>query len=89
MKPCADSVWPLYAHVAPACWLIYPDGMQGRSRLNFSEYLTGPQRGAGEIVENLQSGEMPPAIYPIMHPTARLTAAKKQELITGLRNSLK
>jgi hypothetical protein len=82
-----ESRWPLYAYVAPVSWLIYNDVMEGRSRLNFSEW-DRPQRAAGEIVSAIQEGEMPPAIYTPMHPEARLTAAEKQQLITGLQNSL-
>jgi hypothetical protein len=63
--------------------------MEGRRRLNFSEWNSGSQRGAGEVAEKIQQGEMPPAIYLPMHPSARLTAAEKQQLITGLNNSLK
>jgi hypothetical protein len=63
--------------------------MQGRSRLNFSEWGSGSQRGAGEIVGIIEEGEMPPAIYLPLHPAAQLTAAEKQQLITGLTNSLK
>jgi hypothetical protein len=37
----------------------------------------------------IQEGEIPPAIYLPMHPSAQLTAAEKQQLITGLMNSLK
>jgi len=51
--------------------------MQGRSRLNFSEWNTDRQLGAGEIVEKIQEGEMPPAISLPLHPTARLTAAEE------------
>jgi mono/diheme cytochrome c family protein len=82
-----ESRWPLYGYVAPVSWLIYNDVMTGRSRLNFSEW-NRPQRGVGEIVSVIQEGEMPPAIYLPMHPSARLTNAEKQQLITGLRNSL-
>jgi hypothetical protein len=32
---------------------------------------------------------MPPAIYTLMHPDAVLTDAEKQQLMTGLQNSLK
>ena len=84
-----ESVWPWYSYVAPVSWLVYSDVMRGRSRLNFSEYLTGPQRGANEITRVIQEGEMPPAIYLPMHPSAQLTAAEKQQLITGLTNTLK
>jgi hypothetical protein len=84
-----ESVWPWYSYVAPVSWLVYSDVMRGRSRLNFSEYLTGPQRGANEITRVIQEGEMPPAIYLPMHPSAQLTTAEKQQLITGLTSSLK
>jgi hypothetical protein len=83
-----ESVWPQYASIAPISWLIYRDVMVGRSRLNFSEWNT-QQRGAGEIAEVIQGGEMPPLIYLPMHPKARLTSAQKQQLIIGLQNSLK
>jgi mono/diheme cytochrome c family protein len=82
-----ETVWPWYSYVAPVSWLVYNDVMVGRSRLDFSEW-NRPQRGAGEITEIVQEGEMPPAIYLPMHPSARLTDAEKQQLITGLRNTL-
>jgi hypothetical protein len=84
-----ETVWPWYSYVAPVSWLVYGDTMQGRSRLNFSEWNTGFPRSAGEITGMIQEGEMPPAVYLPMHPSAQLTAAEKQQLITGLTNSLK
>ncbi len=85
-----ETVWPSwYSYVAPVSWLVYNDTMQGRSRLNFSEWNTRSQRDVGEITEVIQEGRMPPAIYLPMHPNAQLTAAEKQQLITGLNNSLK
>jgi hypothetical protein len=82
-----ETTWPWYSYVAPVSWLIYNDVQEGRSRLNFSEW-NRPQRGAGEIVSIIQEGEMPPFQYLPMHPSARLTAAEKQQLITGIQNSL-
>jgi mono/diheme cytochrome c family protein len=84
-----ESVWPLYSYLAPVSWLIYSDVMQGRARLNFSEWTSAQLRRAGEVTRVIQEGEMPPAIYLPMHPSARLTAAEKQQLSTGLTNSLK
>ena len=82
-----ETVWPWYSYVAPVSWLVYHDTMEGRSRLNFSEW-NRPQRGAGEMIEAIQSGRMPPAVYLPMHPSAQLTSAEKQQLINGLTNSL-
>ncbi|HEY5270864.1 MAG TPA: heme-binding domain-containing protein, partial [Anaerolineales bacterium] len=36
-----ETVWPWYSYVAPVSWLVYNDTMQGRRRLNFSEWNTG------------------------------------------------
>jgi len=83
-----ETVWLWYSYVAPVSWLVYNDTMQGRSRLNFSEWNTRSQGDVGEIAGIIQEGEMPPAIYLPTHPAARLTAAEKQQLITGLNNSL-
>jgi hypothetical protein len=50
-------------------------------------------RGAGgglanRISEAIQSGQMPPAKYTLMHPTAILTSEEKQQLIQGLQATL-
>ena len=82
-----DTSWPWYSYIAPVSWLVYSDVMQGRSRLNFSEW-DRPQIGAGEISSIIQEGEMPPFQYLIMHPEARLTSAEKGQLISGFMNSL-
>jgi hypothetical protein len=36
-----ETVWPWYANIAPASWLVYYDVQQGRSRLNFSTMAAG------------------------------------------------
>lgn len=82
-----ETVWPWYSYVAPVSWLIYNDVMEGRSRMNFSEWNT-TQRNVEEINSIINEGEMPPSIYLLMHPTANLTAAEKQQLISGLSNSI-
>jgi len=83
------TIWPWYSYVAPVSWLVYNDTIQGRSRLNFSEWNSGSQRCIGEMTRVLQEGEMPPPVYLPMHPAARLTATEKQQLITDLGISLK
>jgi mono/diheme cytochrome c family protein len=87
-RACADchsntTVWPWYSNVAPISWLVYRDTMEGRQKLNVSEW-NRPQEG-DEAAEQVSQGEMPPAIYLPTHPEARLTAAEKEQLIRGLQ----
>jgi hypothetical protein len=82
-----ETVWPWYSYVAPASWLVNHDVMEGRSHLNFSEWST-ESRDVNEIIGVIEEGEMPPAIYLLLHPSARLTDDEEQQLITGLKNSL-
>jgi cytochrome c551/c552 len=82
-----ETVWPWYSYVAPVSWLVYNDTMEGRSRMNFSDWNT-KSRDVREIVGEIEEGGMPPAIYLPMHPSARLSDAEKQQLITGITNSI-
>ena len=36
------------------------------------------------LSEAIQSGQMPPAKYTLIHPSARLTEAERQQLLQGL-----
>lgn len=88
-----ETVWPWYASIAPVSWLVYRDVDDGRKRLNFSEWPQLSAGGAaaivGEAAEKVDGGEMPPIQYKVIHSGARLSDAEKQELITGLKASLK
>jgi mono/diheme cytochrome c family protein len=83
-----ETTWPWFSYMAPFSWLIYKDVVDGRSRLNFSEW-NGVQRSGLEAAEMVQSGEMPPFYYLPLHPSAQLSAAEKQQLITGFNNTIK
>ncbi len=94
-----ETVWPWYSNIAPVSWLVYRDVAEGREHLNFSEWDVHPSMPEGEgegeehqhgpevIQEVLESGEMPPATYLLMHPEARLTDQEIQILIDGLPKS--
>lgn len=82
-----ETVWPWYARIAPASWLIWRDVDEGRSKLNFSDWGRAHE-GANEIAEVVNEGEMPPWYYAMMHPEARLSDAEKQALIAGMRATL-
>ncbi len=79
-----ETTWPWYSNIAPISWLVERDVEEGRQRLNFSEWGVGRQR-TREIVEVVQRGSMPPGIYIIQHPSAKLTSQETQQLIQGLQ----
>ena len=83
-----ETVWPWYSNIAPVSWLVQRDVEEGRSRLNFSDWNSFRGGEVGEVGEIVAAGEMPPAYYLIQHPTAKLTAQERQELIQGLEASL-
>jgi hypothetical protein len=78
--------WPWYTNVAPASWLVMNDVEGGRKVMNLSEW-NKPQPQLNDLVDIIQSGEMPPLKYKVMpnHAKARLSSAQKQELIAGFR----
>lgn len=86
-----ETVWPWYSRIAPPSWLVTLDVFRGRRHLNFSEWgISQGERGEGglgEAIEQIERGEMPPAVYLSMHPEAKLANSEKQQLIDGLRSS--
>jgi hypothetical protein len=82
-----ETKWPFYSHIAPMSWLVQRDVDRGRSRLNFSEW-TRPQRGADDAVEVVREGVMPLKQYLILHPEARLSAAEREALASGLEATI-
>jgi hypothetical protein len=80
--------WPWYSNVAPVSWLLYNDVKGGREHVNFSEW-NQPQDEAGDVVDAVVEGSMPPWYYTIMHPGARLSSSEKSALERGLRATLR
>jgi len=68
-------------HRRPGWFTAIP--WEAGERLNFSEWTSLQLCRADEVARVIHEGEMPPAVYLPMHPSAQLTAAKKQQLITG------
>jgi mono/diheme cytochrome c family protein len=86
---CADchsdhTNWRWYTNVAPASWLVQNDVDGGRSRFNVSEWDT-PQPAVDALVQQIDGGGMPPLQYKLVHPSARLSAARKRRLVAGVR----
>jgi hypothetical protein len=84
-----EAVFPWYAYVAPVKWLVVRDVNAGRRALNFSDWRSGGRTNGSRVARSISEGEMPMAIYLVMHPSARLTAAEQQQLIDGLMATLK
>jgi hypothetical protein len=82
-----ETRWPWYTNVAPFSWLTQNDVDNGREALNFSEW-DRPQE-AEELAEVISDGEMPPWYYRLLHSAADLSDREKQQLIDGLRATLR
>jgi Haem-binding domain len=83
-----STTWPWYSNIAPISWLVQRDVNDGRSALDFSDWLRA-QDGADDAVEAVRSGSMPPWYYKLMHSNARLSAAERDRLAAGLARTLR
>lgn len=83
-----ETVWPVYASIAPGSWLIYRDVIEGRQRLNFSAWNQNALEEPGELAAIVLEGEMPPIQYLLLHPLARLSTTQKDQLATGLQATI-
>ncbi len=80
-----ETRWPWYSRIAPASWLVARDVSQGRAKLNFSDWpVTDPDRAArkfGNISDVVDSAEMPPKKYTLIHRDAVLSADQRQAIV--------
>lgn len=95
-----QTEWPWYAKIAPSSWVLWYDVTQGREALNFSDWDQHDQPEAAEnenfppkplaerIEAEIRSGAMPPGLYRLAHPDARLSEAEKDALIEGLKRTV-
>jgi hypothetical protein len=76
--------WPWYSGVAPVSWLVARDVALGRKELNFSEwgsyYPQTRMRKLQWMGRVLRRRSMPPWVYRLMHPGARLSDAERATL---------
>lgn len=99
-RACADchthnTAWPWYSRVAPASWWLVSHVEEGREHLNFSAWagqeISRQDHKLEEVVEYVESREMPLASYKLGHPEARITDQEREILIqwaNGLRAEL-
>jgi hypothetical protein len=83
-----ETTWPWYSKIAPISWLVTRHVIEGRQKLNFSEWgVRGVE--VDEVARAIRRGQMPTKDFLLIHPEARLTDAEKQQLINGLNASLR
>lgn len=79
-----ETVWPWYAYVAPASWLVADHVEEGREHLNFSEWSTYSvgkrDHKLEEVWDEVESGAMPEESYLWLHGEAKLSDEEKQLL---------
>ena len=81
-----ETRWPWYSRVAPISWLITHDVQHGRSDLDFSRWSIDPireptpQQRFRWMCRDVRRGIMPPRVYLLAHPRARLTDADRETL---------
>lgn len=80
-----DTRWPWYGYVAPASWFLAKHVEEGRQHLNLSTWSDQSARRQAsklrEMVDEVESGEMPLPSYLRGHPEARLTDEERATLI--------
>jgi mono/diheme cytochrome c family protein len=79
-----ETSWPWYSSVAPVSWLVAHDVVEGREHFNVSMWGVQQHNAGDDAAEEVRDGEMPPGIYLIAHPRAKLSEAEARELADGL-----
>ncbi len=81
-----ETRWPWYSHIAPISWVIAGDVEHGRSNLDFSHWATDPYREPTPVqrlrwtCRETREEIMPPKLYRLVHPGARLSAAQRDSI---------
>lgn len=82
-KDCHSNAtrWPWYASIAPLSWIITSDVERARRYVNFSDWRAKQGVAIGALLascQDIQTGQMPPAGYRMMHRESRVTAAQAE-----------
>jgi hypothetical protein len=91
-----NTVYPWYNYIQPVAWYLNDHVMEGKKRLNFSEfasYRIGKQyRKLEEINNEIEEGGMPLESYTLIHSNAKLNDNQKTTIykwVNTLRDSIK
>jgi hypothetical protein len=84
-----ETVWGWHTRIAPASWLVAHDVSDGREELNFSRWAAVDAARLAELArkipEEVREGDMPPLLYTLAHPAAKLSADEKKALVEWAR----
>lgn len=78
-----ETVYPWYTYVAPVSWVTNHHIVEGREKLNFSEW-NRVQEEASEAAESVTEGEMPTKDYLLLHADARLSKTETDAFVARL-----
>jgi hypothetical protein len=78
-----ETDWRWYSYVAPMSWLVRRDVEDGRDKLNFSTWDTGPG-SVDDAIDQAAGGSMPPDQYTRIHGGAELTEDEVATLVAAL-----
>jgi hypothetical protein len=77
--------YPWYAEVQPIAWWLAHHVKEGKSHFNFSTFGTysakRQARKLGELLDEVEEGNMPFTSYKLAHAEARLTPAETKALM--------
>ncbi|MGV3585513.1 MAG: heme-binding domain-containing protein [Adhaeribacter sp.] len=86
-----NTKYPWYAEVQPIAWYLEHHIKEGKTELNFDEFLTYSTKKRAqkleEIIETQEEGSMPLSSYIIIHQNAKLTQRQKQEIINWAKST--
>ncbi len=78
-----ETNWRWYSFVAPMSWLVRQDVEEGREKLNFSTWDTGPGE-VDDAIDQAAGGSMPPSQYTLIHRSADLSEDEIATLVAAL-----
>jgi hypothetical protein len=83
-----QTTWPWYSKIVPVSWWITHHVTEGRKHLNLSEWENYSVRERRDKLDSIcgliLTGRMPPRLYVIMHPEAKLTDKEKKLVCDSL-----
>ena len=75
-----ETTWPWYSKLSPISWMVARHVVNGRAKLNFSDWSGPSPDQLEEIYDSIAKKKMPMASYVLMHPDARLSQADREIL---------